>query len=577
MVEFIFCYACVFQRDLEHRETLSRINTYVEDWRLEDGRICWERRKDIKFYAPSPPGSMSVYGATAAYAPPPPWEGGTPALQRATSLSDVERGGERDDGNFDGDRDRLTRMSRTPLLGGGQEAGGKEGELGGKSGSFASHLVTAIINVVISVPGLYGYTAVIFHHDVYSPYMNALPKLVILSSAIHQLGFTIFSSLPFAIGTVQDAGLIFLAAMSTLLADEILGGGGTAEEVVSTALVILPLGTAALGLVLVAMGRYGLADAVAYLPMPVVGGYLAFIGYFCVEAGVGLSISSDILRPADWSQLTDGQNLLLAVPGLAAGWVLTYLSRHPRSEKLLPLAMIGMPALFYAAVFLGFGGGGVGSFGLAEVREGGWVGPTMDPVPAGDLLRLINLDLVRWDLIPLCFETWVGMVFVVAFASCLDVAAIGMDMGEALDANRELATVGICNVMSGCTVGFTGSYIFSQTIFTYRTGCRSRWVGILIMIVFVAVVAAPVNFLSVLPLFFVGATLTFIGYDLLYEWLWEVRQKLLLSEYLVLIATFGAIHIVGIDAGILFGVVIAGVDYVSTRERNDGYKCRVRR
>ena len=80
-----------------------------------------------------------------------------------------------------------------------------------------------------------------------------------------------------------------------------------------------------------------------------------------------------------------------------------------------------------------------------------------------------------------------------------------------------------------------------------------------------------------LPLFFVGATLTFIGYDLLYEWLWEVRQKLLLSEYLVLIATFGAIHIVGIDAGILFGVVIAGVDYVSTRERNDGYKCRVRR
>ena len=123
--------------------------------------------------------------------------------------------------------------------------------MGGKSGSFASHLVTAIINVVISVPGLYGYTAVIFHHDVYSPYMNALPKLVILSSAIHQLGFTIFSSLPFAIGTVQDAGLIFLAAMSTLLADEILGGGGTAEEVVSTALVILPLGMAALGLVLV--------------------------------------------------------------------------------------------------------------------------------------------------------------------------------------------------------------------------------------------------------------------------------------------------------------------------------------
>ena len=60
------------------------------------------------------------------------------------------------------------------------------------------------------------------------------------------------------------------------------------------------------------------------------------------------------------------------------------------------------------------------------------------------------------------------------------------------------------------------------------------------------------------------ATLIFIGWDLLYEWLWEVRGKLLLTEYLVLIATFIAIHIIGIDAGILFGVVVAIIDHVVT-------------
>ena len=60
------------------------------------------------------------------------------------------------------------------------------------------------------------------------------------------------------------------------------------------------------------------------------------------------------------------------------------------------------------------------------------------------------------------------------------------------------------------------------------------------------------------------ATLIFIGYDLLFEWLWEIREKLLLTEYLTLIATFGAIHIIGIDAGILFGVVVAVIDYVFT-------------
>jgi hypothetical protein len=40
---------------------------------------------------------------------------------------------------------------------------------------------------------------------------------------------------------------------------------------------------------------------------------------------------------------------------------------------------------------------------------------------------------------------FLGMVFVVSFSSCLDVAAIAMDMGEALDTNSELMTVGISN------------------------------------------------------------------------------------------------------------------------------------
>lgn len=97
---------------------------------------------------------------------------------------------------------------------------------------------------------------------------------------------------------------------------------------------------------------------------------------------------------------------------------------------------------------------------------------------------------------PLCI---IGMVFVVSFSSCLDVAAISMDMGQALDTNNELMTVGISNFLSGLAGGFTGSYIFSQTIFTYRTGCRSRWIGVLVAFTFIAVVVSTVNFLEVTP------------------------------------------------------------------------------
>jgi MFS superfamily sulfate permease-like transporter len=188
--------------------------------------------------------------------------------------------------------------------------------------------------------------------------------------------------------------------------------------------------------------------------------------------------------------------------------------------------MVAIPAIFYLVIYST-------GIGLDGARDAGWVGAVSPPVPVADLVGLVDLSLVRWDLIADVFPIWVGMVFVVSFASCLDVAAISIDMGEALDTNKELRTVGIGNLASGLCLGFTGSYIFSQTIFTYRTGVHSRIIGVLIMVVFAYVVASPVNILQVAPLFFLGSTLIFIGYDLLYEWLFEIRGRLYLSEYLI--------------------------------------------
>lgn len=74
----------------------------------------------------------------------------------------------------------------------------------GRALFFVYCVVYALINVIISVPGLYGYAHVIFSHEVFASHMNALSKLVIFSSLMHQLAFTLFSSLPFAIGTVSS-------------------------------------------------------------------------------------------------------------------------------------------------------------------------------------------------------------------------------------------------------------------------------------------------------------------------------------------------------------------------------------
>ena len=303
---------------------------------------------------------------------------------------------------------------------------------------FMYYIIYALVNVIISAPGLYGYAAVIFNNPVFDSHMNALSKLVLFSSLIHQLGFILFSGLDFAIGTVQDAGLIFLSSMANNIANTMLADGHSEKEILSTTLVLLSLGTALLGFVLVVMGKFRLADAVSYLPMPVVGGYLAFIGYFCCQAGVALCISTPLITLGDWKYMLEPSNLLLASPGLIAGLILTFTSRKASHSAILPLTMIAIPALFYVLIY-------ATGMGLEGAREAGWVGKESPSVPVGDLFRLVDFRLVRWNLVKDIFSTWIGMVFVVSFASCLDVAAISLDMGQALDTNKELATVGICN------------------------------------------------------------------------------------------------------------------------------------
>ena len=348
-----------------------------------------------------------------------------------------------------------------------------------------------------------GYASVIFIHPAFLPHIDALSKLVLFSSVVHQTCFSIFSTLPFSIGQVQDAGLIFLSGMAGSIADLVIQSSDESENVdeviVSTTIALLGAATASLGIILIILGKFHLADAVSYLPMPVVGGYLAFIGYFCVEAGIGLSISKPMMGLGGWLYLLDIKSFILALPGVIAAILLVYVGRQ--NQNMLPIVMIMLPILFYLVLIL------TGST-INDARSYGWIGEESPPVSPREVYELVHYDKIRWDLIKNIIPTWAGMVFVVAFSSCLDVAAISMDMGEALETNAELATVGISNVFSGLLGGFTGSYIFSQTIFTYRAGATSRWIGVLLIIAELGVFLSTMNLLEIAPLFFLGAVLT---------------------------------------------------------------------
>jgi SulP family sulfate permease len=145
------------------------------------------------------------------------------------------------------------------------------------------------------------------------------------------------------------------------------------------------------------------------------------------------------------------------------------------------------------------------------------------------------------------------MICVVSLSSSLDIAAIEIELRRPLDYNHELRTVGLSNIVSGLTGGYTGSYIFSQSIFSLKMGIRSRLMGFSLGFFILVFWMIPINLLSYVPNFFFGSLLLMICLDLMFEWLIDVRRGITRAEYATVLSTFALLQMLGLEFGIVAG------------------------
>ena len=188
-----------------------------------------------------------------------------------------------------------------------------------------------------------------------------------------------------------------------------------------------------------------------------------------------------------------------------------------------------------------------------------------------------------------------ALYFIVAFGSSMDIAAIQADSPRDLDYNSELVTVGLSNLATAAAgVGFTGSYIFSQTLFSMRMGVDTPLMGAIVTggpagcglrVSFLlhascllispapfavssspaaaelAVFAVPFNVMAFLPNFYFGGLTAWIGQDILKDWLFIAAKRISAVEYALLLATFGLVMAAGLEAGIAAGIVLAALHF----------------
>mmetsp|Transcript_99056 Transcript_99056/g.317743 ORF Transcript_99056/g.317743 Transcript_99056/m.317743 type:complete len:954 (+) Transcript_99056:112-2973(+) len=419
--------------------------------------------------------------------------------------------------------------------------------------------VFGMINFIICVPTLISYTAIVFRVRDFDQDMPSLTKLFFLSSSVHQLIFSLVSSLPFAVGQVQDVGLLFLSQIATHTFYLATMAGHAYPEVLATVLVACAAATAITGALVWLVGFLRLSGYVQLLPLPVVGGYLGYIGYFCLAAGASLGTGLTIEGFGTWSQFFVLDAVLWSKLGLSLAFALFlfYVAYRVEHVAALPTVLVATPILFFIVLW-------IAGVSLEEAQDGGWI-PRPDPDPAAgwECFHLYNgFQGIAWHTLPHQIPKVVGLVCVVAFGSVLDIAAIQTEQPQPLDFDGELRMIGVSNIASGFSGGFTGSYIFSQTIFSQRQRVTSSSNGWVVAIGEFLLFLMPVDVLQFFPGFYIGGVMAFFGIDIMLDWLMHSRKKVSLPEYGLLLLTFFLVMFWGVIEGCAAGVAASAVVFI---------------
>ncbi|CAE7749526.1 pipD [Symbiodinium sp. CCMP2592] len=206
-----------------------------------------------------------------------------------------------------------------------------------------------LVNLIVCVPSLVSYAHIVFPQAEFLQYMPAIVKIYFLSSAVMQLAMTLLSSIVFSIGQIQDVGLIFLAGMVRNIVHWGRLSSLSPAVLVTTGLWQCLSSTVIVGIGLIVVGCSKVSQYIQMLPLPVVGGYLGYIGYFCLAAGLSIGTGREVNGPETLLQLLDPALHLKLL--LLSGMTLAMLLVHFQVKHFLgmPVLLMLLPVLFFVA------------------------------------------------------------------------------------------------------------------------------------------------------------------------------------------------------------------------------------
>lgn len=295
------------------------------------------------------------------------------------------------------------------------------------------------------------------------------------------------------------------------------------------------------------MGSLKLSRIVRYLPLPVLAGFLAGIGWLFIKGGLGLTGFDSLAI----NQLQDTA-LWMAI---IFSFTLWFLRERVQPAHLLPIAtLVGGVIMVTLAPMLQNQ-----SAWFFQLEASGSL-----PVTGYQWIKS-GVPKVDWVLLP--WGALLTLASISVLSMLLQATSIELLAKKDLNLDQELRLAGGMNLLTALTGGGIASLSLSQTSMARQMQANYRLTGILIALLLLVVIFIHEHLLRWLPLPLVAGLLIFQGMQFINQWLITSGQRFPRADQTVIAVIFVVIVFQGFLGGVLLGLLLTVLLFIREYSR----------
>lgn len=383
--------------------------------------------------------------------------------------------------------------------------------------------------------------------------------IALASTAILAAVTGLMSSIRGLIALPQETTLALLAAIASSVALAL--PFSTSDDVkLATVICAIAIATIATGLVLFLLGRFRLGQLIRFIPVPVVGGFLAGAGCFILFGGLGVATGVTPSLDALHAMLKP-HAVAKALFALVLAATLYLASNKARTPLAVPAIILLATILFHAI-------GQVSGLGIDDLTAARWFPNLPDGMLPWPPIGFADLADVDWRVIANQSFTIAAMMLVTAIAVLMNISSMETAGNSDADIEDELKASGLGNIASGALGGIAGFHGVWPTLLGWRVSGPAQYAGLAVAVVCIAALLFGGDLLVLMPLPVFGGLLIWVSITLLKQWLVDTYYQLTIGEYAIIVLMALVINAGGFAGGLITGLVagiaLFAIDYSKT-------------